>query len=75
MENSVAGKTYSIKLSELLTAPGSVEISLESAHAVYGTHFNTIPGATNGRIILSPSIGESQTSLTVIPIDNSINHR
>jgi hypothetical protein len=72
MENSVEGKTYSIKFSESLTASGSVEISVESPHGIYGTHFNTNPGATNGKVILNPAIGEGQTSLTVIPIDNSI---
>jgi hypothetical protein len=72
LENSKEGKTCSIQLSELLAAPGSIEISLESPHAIYGTHFYTIPAATSGRVILSPVTGEGQTGLTVIPIDNSI---
>jgi len=71
-ENAIAGKTYSISLSEKLTQSGSIDISLQSAKAVYGTHFRTIPSASDGKVILTPAIGESQATITVIPIDNSI---
>jgi len=71
-ENGITGKTYSINLSEKLKSPGSIEISLESTKAVYGIHFNTIPNANNGMVVLEPAIGEAQVSLAIIPIDNSI---
>jgi len=71
-ENNIEGRTYTIQFSEFLAAPGSIEISIESPLAVYGTHFYTVPDARNGKIILSPVTGEGQTALTVIPIDNSI---
>lgn len=71
-EANALGKTFSIKLSEKLEIPGTIEVLAESPKAIYGTHFITEPEATNGSIILTPAIGSEEVLLTVIPIDNSI---
>jgi len=71
-ESETEGQSFEIQLSEPLQAVGSIELSVESAKAIYGTHYTTVPGSMDGKIVLNPAIGEDEVSFTVIPINNSI---
>jgi hypothetical protein len=71
-ENETEGQSFEIQLSKPLQAVGSIELSLESARAIYGTHFTTVPGLMDGRIILNPAIGEDKVSFTVVPVNDLI---
>lgn len=71
-ENESEGKSIEILFSNRLQEAGSIEVSFESNKAIYGTHFITIPGLIDGRIILDPAIGADKADLRVIPINNSI---
>jgi hypothetical protein len=71
-ESAAQGSPHFIQLSKALTAEGSIEISLESTNAVYGTHYTTEPGSVNGKIILTPMIGSDKASFIIFPINNWI---
>jgi hypothetical protein len=66
------GQTLTIQLSEALQSEGSIEITVESANADYDTHFVTIPAIVGGKITLNPSVGVRVTSVTIVPINNTL---
>jgi hypothetical protein len=70
-EKNQQGQVFTIQFSRPLAANGSLEITVESPAAVYGTHFTTNPAAVNGRIGLTPAIGSQNVHITVVPINNS----
>lgn len=70
-ETNSTGIEYQIHLSEELTAPGEVKLSLVSDDAIYDTHYVTEPAAQEGQIILAAGAGQKVISFRVKPIDNS----
>lgn len=71
-EANTEGHTFTVLLSDHLQTVGLIELSVESAKAIYGTHFTTVPSLIGERIILNPAIGENKVSFTVLPINNAI---
>jgi len=71
-ETKSEGETLTIQFSKALEAEGSLEIAIQSPHAIYGTHFLSRPAAVNGKIILHPAIGNNAASITIVPVNNSI---
>ena len=52
-------------------ANGEVRIKVTSGHATYGKEFITEPAATAGEILLKFNGTQTDTTFTIIPIDNS----
>lgn len=71
-ENGNAGYPVTISFSHTAAADGIVRVSIESANAVYGTHFTTTPAASNGSITLEVERGKNQVAFTVFPIDDNL---
>lgn len=71
VENDLNGRVYTISLSERLISQGTIDISPESTKAIYEIDYYTIPSINNGKLTLSPSIGETEAKFTIIPIDNA----
>jgi hypothetical protein len=49
---------------------GSVTVKFASGHASYGTEFNTLPAATGDSLVINFTGTQSDTTFTIIPIDN-----
>jgi hypothetical protein len=71
-ETSNVGKILTIQFSEALTAPGSIELSIESENAIYGAHFITEPAAIAGKLVLNAATDQTTIQIEVLPINNSI---
>jgi hypothetical protein len=57
-------------MSPTLSKAGTLEITFASATAVYGTHYTTLPAAVGGKVTLDIAQGASETSFTVLPVNN-----
>lgn len=73
-EDSAPGITIQIPFSEPAQGPGSITISMASVNAVYTTHYTTLPVATSNTIILQVPDAATESSLTLIPKDDSFFH-
>jgi hypothetical protein len=67
LELENAGATVTVNLAPQTTGSGTLEITLSSANATYGTHYTTEPAATNNKIALTVANG---VSFKIIPVDN-----
>lgn len=73
-EENHSNNNVVITLSSPAPGNGQLEVVIESNDAVYGEHFTTSPGATNGKISLPISTGHQQAKIEIIPInDDRIN--
>ena len=71
-EKNHEGQAFTIRFSRPLATNGSLEITVESPNALYGTHFTTRPASVNGKIVLNPAIGKDAASITILPVNNSV---
>ena len=71
-ENEDAGYPVTISFSHAAKADGIVTISVQSPDAVYGTHFTTMPAATNGIIRIAVERGASEAVFKVFPLDDEL---
>jgi hypothetical protein len=69
-ERKTDGFVVPVDLTPTLSKAGTLEITIASATAVYGTHYTTVPAATGGKITLNIAQGASSTSFTVLPVNN-----
>ena len=52
------------------TGTGSVIVKFASGHAAYGNEFNTVPAAAGDSLVINFTGTQTDTTFTVIPIDN-----
>jgi hypothetical protein len=71
-ENYVSGYPITISFSHVTKADAVVSIGIQSADAVYGTHFITEPAASNGIITLPVANGETNVTFKVFPLDDDL---
>jgi hypothetical protein len=71
-ENSGSPTAVTIALSHASPGAGSIEISVNSDNAIYGTHYITEPAAVNGRVIVAVEPGVNSVSFKVIPINDPL---
>ena len=62
--------TYQLHLSEPAAANSSIGILINSSTAVYGTHLQTLPETTDGKLLLLISKGQKVASFQVVVNDN-----
>ncbi|HEX6889864.1 MAG TPA: hypothetical protein VF141_04210 [Chryseolinea sp.] len=53
------------------TGTGSVTLKFASGHATYGKEFTTVPAATGDSLVINFAGNQTDSTITVIPIDNS----
>lgn len=70
-ENSSIASEVIIVFSHTVKGSGTIEISMTSANAIYGTHYVTVPEAVNGKITLPVEEGEDHVQFKVIPLNDS----
>jgi hypothetical protein len=66
------GQPLTIQFSRPLESEGSIEIDVNSSNAIYNKHYLTRPGAVDGKIMLTPAIGQEVTLVTIVPINNAV---
>ena len=71
-ENSNDAFPVRISFSHITNADGVVRVSIQSADAIYGTHFITFPAASNGIITLAVERGKNEAVFNVFPIDDKL---
>lgn len=71
-ERKTDGFVVPVTLAPTLSKAGTLEITLTSATAVYGTHYTTDPAAVGGKITLNLAQGSTETAFTVLPVNNNI---
>jgi hypothetical protein len=71
LERETSGIVVPVSFTPALGNAGTLELALSSTNATYGTDYTTEPAATNGKVTLSVSQGESGTTFKVIPVNNS----
>lgn len=69
-ENASQAAEVMLVLSHKAPGAGSIEISLSTVKAIYGTHFTTEPEALNGKLIVPVAEGMDHTSFTIVPIND-----
>jgi hypothetical protein len=69
-ENASIASDVIIVFSHAMKGTGTIEISMTSGDAIYGTHFVTVPEAVNGKITLPVEDGEDHVQFKVIPLND-----
>lgn len=69
-ENASQAAVVMLVLSHKAPGSGSVEISLSTVKAIYGTHFTTEPAAQNGKLIVPIAEGMDHTSFAIVPVND-----
>ncbi len=70
-ESNEAGMVIPVTLALTSTGEGSVEVSLGETASLYGQYFTTEPAATDGKITLPVSVGATQASIKIVPVNNA----
>ncbi|MFZ9982418.1 MAG: DUF5689 domain-containing protein [Cyclobacteriaceae bacterium] len=69
-EATTAGLDVVINLSAAAPGAGNLILNVSSDNAVYGTHYTTVPAATNNSIALPYTPGQLNANVKVIPVDD-----
>jgi len=72
MENSPTGYELILDIQPAAAENGFADVQVQSANAVYGQHYTTLPAAINGTIRVPVQAGKSFVSLVVFGTDNPL---
>ena len=71
LELETAGATVTVNLAPQTTGSGTLELTLTSTTATYGTHYTTEPAAVNNKVTIAVANGVTTASFKIIPIENT----
>ncbi|MCZ8022862.1 MAG: DUF5689 domain-containing protein [Cyclobacteriaceae bacterium] len=71
LELETAGANVTVNLAPQTTGSGTLELTLTSTTATYGTHYTTEPAAVNNKVTIAVANGVTIASFKIIPIENT----